>query len=67
MVAVAPDFSVAVCYSGAMQFELMQQHCDTPSVYKERMDRFGEGYHHMARHVADFKKGFQRLGQQAFF
>ena len=27
------DFSVAIAYTGSMQIELVNQHCDTPSIY----------------------------------
>ena len=54
--AIAPDFSVALGFSGAVQIELIQQHCDTPSIYKEFLDHHGEGYHHVWRHVEDFDR-----------
>ena len=53
--ALAPDFSVAIGFSGAMQIELIEQHCDTPSISKEFLDTHGQGYHHVWRRVADFK------------
>lgn len=52
--AVSPDFSVAMAFSGGLQIELIQQHCNTPSIYKELLDAYGEGFHHIARSVMDF-------------
>ena len=66
--AVAPDFSVAIGFSGAMQIELIEQHCDTPSIYKEFLDAHGEGYHHVWRRVADFDKAkaeYEAMGWDA--
>lgn len=63
--ALAPDFSVAVGFSGAVQIELIEQHCDTPSIYKEFLDAHGEGYHHVWRHVQDFDRAladYEALG-----
>jgi Glyoxalase/Bleomycin resistance protein/Dioxygenase superfamily len=53
---VSPDFSVALSFSGSVQIELIQQHDDTPSVYKELIDRQGEGYHHLWKHVDNFEQ-----------
>lgn len=62
---IAPDFSVAIGFSGGMQIELVQQHCKTPSIYKEFLDVHGEGFHHVWRHVEDFDKAigeYEALG-----
>jgi len=58
----APDVSMAFGYSGAVQIELIQQHDDTPSVYKEFIDTHGAGYHHFWKRLDDFDAahaGFQ--------
>ncbi len=44
-----PLFSAAFAYSGSSQFEFICQHDDTPSAYKEFIDRKpGGGLHHTA-------------------
>lgn len=35
--ALAPDVSLALGYSGGLNIELIEQHDDTPSVYKEQI------------------------------
>lgn len=41
------DMSYALANSGDMQIELIQQRCDTPSLYREFIDRHGEGLQHI--------------------
>jgi Glyoxalase/Bleomycin resistance protein/Dioxygenase superfamily len=44
-----PLFSAAFCYSGGIQFEFLQQHDETPSAYKEFIERNPSGgLHHTA-------------------
>ena len=41
------DFTIALGYSGTMCVELIKQHDDTPSVYRELLERTGRGgFHH---------------------
>lgn len=40
------DVDIAMSSSGGMNIELIKQHCDTPSIYKELRDRSGGGFHH---------------------
>lgn len=47
--AIAPDVSLALGYSGDLNIELIEQHDDTPSIYKEQIDSKGYGFHHFAR------------------
>lgn len=42
------DITLAMGNSGGMMFELIQQNCDTPSVYRELRDKRGYGFHHYA-------------------
>lgn len=44
----AIDLSLALGYSGGMMFELIEQHDDLPSVYRETVNRRGYGFHHNA-------------------
>lgn len=41
------DVSVAIAYSGDLQIELVQQHNDTPSIYRDYLDAYGEGLQHV--------------------
>jgi len=40
------DASLAMSFAGHMMIELIQQHNDAPSVYRETIDRRGYGFHH---------------------
>jgi hypothetical protein len=40
------DFSIAIAYWGDLQIELVQQHNEAPSIYKEWRDSGGDGLHH---------------------
>ena len=41
------DFSVLIGYWGGLQIELIEQHCDSPSIYKSWLDEGREGLHHV--------------------
>jgi methylmalonyl-CoA/ethylmalonyl-CoA epimerase len=41
------DFTMMIAYWGDIQIELIQQHNDAPSVYKDWRDRGHEGIHHV--------------------
>jgi hypothetical protein len=43
----AIDMSVAIAYSGDHQIELVEQHNDAPSIYREFLDERGEGLQHV--------------------
>ncbi|MCL1805829.1 MAG: VOC family protein [Clostridiales bacterium] len=47
-----PELTLAQAYTGHVVVELIQQHDDTPSVYKEFIDRCGYGLHHYGITVA---------------
>jgi hypothetical protein len=49
-----PTISIGLANSGPMQIELIQQHDDTPSIYREFLDARGEGFHQLAYWVTDF-------------
>lgn len=44
----ALDISAAMAQSGDVQIELVQQHCDSPSTFRDMFDRAEEGLHHLA-------------------
>lgn len=46
--------SMALANSGDLQVELIQQHCDTPSIFTEFLESNGEGFHQLAWWVEDF-------------
>ena len=43
-----------------MQIELIQQHGDTPSIYREFLDAGHEGFHQLAWWVTDFDAMMQK-------
>lgn len=40
------SLSIAIAYSGHMMIELIQQHGEQPSVYREIIEKQGYGFHH---------------------
>jgi hypothetical protein len=61
--AVEADVSYAFGYSGSMQIQLIEQHDDLPSIYRD-MYPTGGGFHHVASLVADYHGARQRLLDQ---
>jgi hypothetical protein len=43
-----PVISLALANSGEMQIELIEQHGETPSIYREFLERAGTGFHQIA-------------------
>jgi hypothetical protein len=59
------DFSLAMMQAGDVQIELVEQHDDQPSVYRDIYPRGKEGFHHVAVIVPDVAKEaarYQALG-----
>lgn len=55
------DLSIALAYSGAMCFELIYQHDDAPSVYKDCVEKDGMGcFHHWAVSTDTFDEDVAR-------
>ncbi len=50
----AVEIGIAVAYSGDMQIELIQQHNETPSMYRELLDTYGEGVQHVCFYPEDY-------------
>lgn len=50
---VETDFSTAIAQAGAIQLELVHQHDDSPSIYRDIYPRGREGFHHVAVVVPD--------------
>ena len=49
-----PNVSIALAYSGEMQLELIQQRCDTPSLYRDFIAAGLEGMQHWAAWPEDY-------------
>jgi hypothetical protein len=54
------DLSLAIAYSGDLQYELVQQHNATPSPYKDFLDSRGEGLHHLCTWSENFDADLAR-------
>lgn len=51
---VGLDFSVAIAQSGGVQIELIQQHNDAPSAYRDTIAKGETGFHHLAIYTGDY-------------
>lgn len=61
----AVDFSLLIGYWGDLQIELIEQHCDSPSIYKAWLDEGREGLHHVCLivdSIADARAACARAG-----
>lgn len=65
-VPVRTDFSLALAQAGDVQVELVEQHDDTPSVYRDIYPPGAEGFHHVAIIVPDVAAEVARLGALGF-
>lgn len=54
-------FSLARAFLGPVMVELVQQHDESPSVFRETIDRRGFGFHHWATMPEDFDAELARL------
>jgi catechol 2,3-dioxygenase-like lactoylglutathione lyase family enzyme len=61
------DVSYAFGYLGDTMIQFIQQHDDTPSIYRDMYAQGEEGYHHLAYLVNDFEGEFRRLVDAAYF
>lgn len=58
--------SIALAQAGEVQIELIQQHNDAPSVYRDMAPAGGTGFHHIAYYCHDYDAdlaGFAAAGQ----
>lgn len=55
---------VAQAFSGHSMVELIEQQDDSPSVYRERIEVAGYGFHHIARGTQRFEEDFARYRDQ---
>lgn len=56
-----PDLSYAFGYAGDTQIQLIQQHDDQPSCYRDMFAPEEEGFHHVAVLLPDFDAEKQRI------
>jgi Glyoxalase/Bleomycin resistance protein/Dioxygenase superfamily len=60
------DVSYAFGYLGDQMIQFIQQHDDTPSIYRDMYAAGQEGFHHVATLVHDFPAERQRLLDMGF-
>jgi hypothetical protein len=60
------DVSYAFGYSGDMMIQFIQQHDDTPSIYRDMYEMGEEGFHHVGILVHDWEAERQRLLDMGF-
>ncbi len=65
-VATRIDMSVAIAYSGELQIELVQQHCDTPSIYTDFLGKAPEGLQHVGVLVNNLQSTLETLNWQRY-
>ena len=60
------DVSYAFGYLGDTMIQFIQQHDDTPSIYRDMFSKGQEGFHHVAILVHDFEAEYERLLNMGF-
>jgi catechol 2,3-dioxygenase-like lactoylglutathione lyase family enzyme len=60
------EVSIALCNSGDLQIELIQQRNDAPSMYRDFLAAGREGLQHVAYWTNDFEADLQRCLDQGF-
>ncbi len=60
------DVSYAFGYLGDTMIQFIQQHDDTPSIYRDMFDKGEEGFHHIGVLVHDWDAERQRLLDMGF-
>ena len=63
---VEADVSYAFGYLGDMMIQLIQQHDDQPSIYRDMYAPGKQGFHHVAYLVSDFAAERERLQGMGF-
>ena len=59
------DLDVALGFSGSVCVELIQQNCQSPSVYRELLDNKGSGFHHWALFTESIDEEIARYERQS--
>lgn len=60
------DFSVAIAQAGGVQIELVQQHNDGPSAYRDLYKAGSGGFHHVAVYCMDYERDYASYVEQGF-
>jgi len=60
------DVTIAMAHAGHIQFELVQQNDDAPSVYKEVPEDRRYGFHHWGLGTTDFDADLERLKARGY-
>lgn len=60
------DFSTAIAQAGPVQVELVEQHDDNPSCYRDMIPAGGEGMHHTAIMASDYDAALEHYTAQGF-
>jgi hypothetical protein len=60
------ELTLAIGFAGHMMVELIQQHNDVPSVYKEIVSKRGYGFHHFAIASPDFERDVERYKSMGY-
>ncbi len=62
----AVEFSAALAQAGDVHIELIEQHCDSPSCYRDLVPKGKEGFHHIAVIVDDYQNEVARYEAMGF-
>ena len=65
-VPVRTQFSMALAQSGDMQIELVEQHDDTPSAYRDTVPAGTTAFHHVAIIADDYPAALAHYAAQGF-
>ena len=60
------EFSAALAQAGDIHIELIQQHCDAPSCYRDLIPKGKEGFHHKGVIVDDYEAELARYRALGF-
>ena len=60
------EFSAALAQAGDIHIELIEQHCESPSCYRDLIPAGSEGFHHVAVIVSDYDAEVTRYEKQGF-
>lgn len=60
------EVSLAIAFSGHVMIELIEQHNDVPSVFREVVDKRGYGFHHHAIVCNDFDAELEKYQSRGF-
>ena len=55
------EVTLAWAYSGALQYEIVVQHDDGPSVFRDVVEQRGYGFHHFGRFTTNFDAEVEQL------